>query len=285
MARSCPSGMSAVRSLPGVNRTSPKRPNRSRLTRTGHSAALSRNHSKPPRPFKSANIGYLIYRKAPCLVYCQNFIMYAEPDPFRTLYDANHDRVHRLLERLVGPQEAEDLTQIVFAKATRALPQFRGDAQASTWLYRIAANVAFDWLRSRSAREAKLTVHLPEALDDATSQASASVAFLDIQSSPEQNLARKDMRECIRGEIGQLPEGNREVLILGELGGLTDDEVAQTLGISRANAKVRLHRARAKLKRAIEARCDFYRTELSCAPSSPACCPPAALPDGTQSDH
>jgi len=56
-----------------------------------------------------------------------------------------------------------------FAKATRALPQFRGDARTSTWLHRIAANVAFDWLRGRSAREAKLTVHLAEALDEATS--------------------------------------------------------------------------------------------------------------------
>ena len=204
---------------------------------------------------------------------------------FRTLYDANHDRVHRLLGRVVGPQEAEDLTQIVFAKAARALPQFRGDAQASTWLYRIAANVASDWLRSRSAREAKLTVHLPEVIDGPSSQGSASVTLLDIQSSPEQKLGRKDMRDCIRGEIGQLPEGNREVLILGELGDLTDDEVAQTLGITRANAKVRLHRARAQLKKAIEARCDFYRTELSCAPSSPACCPPATLPDGIKSDR
>ena len=204
---------------------------------------------------------------------------------FRTLYDANHDRVHRLLGRVVGPQEAEDLTQIVFAKAARALPQFRGDAQASTWLYRIAANIASDWLRSRSAREAKLTDHLPEVLDGASSQGSASITLLDIQSSPEQKLVRKDMRDCIRGEIGQLPEGNREVLILGELGGLTDDEVAQTLGISLANAKVRLHRARAQLKKAIEARCDFYRIELSCAPSSPACCPPATLPDGIKSDR
>jgi RNA polymerase sigma-70 factor, ECF subfamily len=211
--------------------------------------------------------------------------MFAEPDPFRTFYDANHDRVYRLLGRMVGPSEAEDLTQIVFAKATRALPQFRGDAQVSTWLYRIAANVASDWLRSRSAREAKLTVHLPEVVDDATSQGSASVALLDIQSSPEQKLVRKEMRDCIRGEIGQLPEGNREVLVLGELGGLTDDEVAQSLGISRANARVRLHRVRAQLKKAIEARCDFYRLELSCVPSSPACCSRAALPDGAQSDR
>jgi RNA polymerase sigma-70 factor (ECF subfamily) len=204
----------------------------------------------------------------------------SKSDLFRTLYDANHDRVHRLLGRMVGPQEADDLTQIVFAKAAKALPQFRGDAQISTWLYRIVANIASDWLRSRSAREAKLTVHLPEVLDGATSQ--GNVAALDIQSSPEQRLVRKDILDHIRREIGQLPEGNREVLILSQLGGLTDDEVAQTLGISVANAKVRLHRARAQLKKAIGARCEFYRTELSCIPSSPVCCAPAALPDGAK---
>ena len=129
-----------------------------------------------------------------------------------------------------------------------------------------------------------MTVHLHEVPDDATNQGGASAALLDNQLSPEQKLVRKQMREYIRGEIGQLPEGNREAFILGELGGLTDDEVAQTLGISRANAKVKLHRARAQLKKAIEARCDFYRTELSCAPSSPGCCPPAAQ-DGTRSDR
>jgi RNA polymerase sigma factor (sigma-70 family) len=133
------------------------------------------------------------------------------------------------------------------------LPQFRGDAQASTWLYRIAANVASDWLRSRAAQEAKLTVHLPDVLDSVTSQGSANAAVRDIQSSPEHKLVRKQMRDCIRGEIGQLPKGNREALVLGELGGFTDEEVAQTLGISRANAKVRLHRARAQLKTAIGA--------------------------------
>jgi len=48
------------------------------------------------------------------------------PDRFRALYAANHDRVHRLLGRVAGQQDAEDLTQIVFTKAARALPRFRG---------------------------------------------------------------------------------------------------------------------------------------------------------------
>jgi RNA polymerase sigma-70 factor (ECF subfamily) len=203
----------------------------------------------------------------------------SEPDRFRTLYAANHERVHRLLGRIAGPHDAEDLTQIVFAKAATALPRFRGEASASTWLYRIAANVASDWLRSRAAHEAKLTVHLPEVRDGETGEASANVALPDPQASPEQRLVRKEMHDHIRREIGQLPEGSREVLILCQLGGLSDEEVAQTLGISRANAKVRLHRARAQLKQAIGAHCEFYRTELSCAPSSQACCAPAALPD------
>jgi RNA polymerase sigma-70 factor, ECF subfamily len=75
-------------------------------------------------------------------------------DPFRTLYDADHDRARHVLARIVGPQGAEDLTRTVFAKAANALSAFRGDADTSTWLHRIAANVASDWLRSRSSREA-----------------------------------------------------------------------------------------------------------------------------------
>jgi DNA-directed RNA polymerase specialized sigma subunit len=88
------------------------------------------------------------------------------------------------------------------------------------------------------------------------------------------------MRACLEGEIGKLPEAHRIVLMMSALGGLTDDEIAQTLGISQSNTKVRLHRARQEFKKIIEARCDFYRNELSCKPTSPDCCtsapPPAA---------
>jgi RNA polymerase sigma-70 factor (ECF subfamily) len=63
-------------------------------------------------------------------------------DPFHSLYAANHARLRRFFVRIVGSIEADDLTQVTFAKAAAALPRFRGDAQSSTWLYRIAANVA-----------------------------------------------------------------------------------------------------------------------------------------------
>ena len=201
-------------------------------------------------------------------------------DPFRTLYDANNARVRRLLVRLVGPQDAEDLTQTVFAKAAKGLPDFRGAAETSTWLYRIAANTASDWLRSRSTHEAKLTVALPDASDDDSFIGSIGLADVDSHPSPEQQLSEKDMHECIRGEIGKLPDDYRDVLMLSALGGLSDDEIAKTLSITTAHARVRLHRARQEFRKIIAARCDFYRNELSCKPSSPDCCTPSTAPDG-----
>jgi RNA polymerase sigma-70 factor (ECF subfamily) len=193
---------------------------------------------------------------------------------FRSLFDANYSRVRALLVRIVGPQEAEDLTQVVFAKAAEALPGFRGQAQPSTWLYRIAANVGSDWLRSRAAQQAKVTVGLSGAEDRDTTEACTSLDRGHCQNSPEQELIRKEMNDCIRQVIGQLPENYRSVLVLGELAGLSDEEVAETLGISGSNAKVRLHRARAQLKQALNGRCDFYRNEeneLACEPKPRAC--------------
>jgi RNA polymerase sigma-70 factor (ECF subfamily) len=197
-------------------------------------------------------------------------------DPFRALYEANHQRVCGLLRRIVGPQDAEDLAQTVFAKAATALPTFRGEAEASTWLYRIAVNVASDWLRSRSTHEANVTVPLPDVLDEdrrVVLTGSAAVAALP---SPEQELAHKDMHDCIRGEIGKLSDPHRNIFMLSALGGLSNEEIAQTLGISEGNARVRLHRARQEFKKIIETRCDFYRNELSCKPSSPDCCASSA---------
>jgi RNA polymerase sigma-70 factor, ECF subfamily len=155
-------------------------------------------------------------------------------DPFRTLYDENHARVRRLLTRLVGAQDAEDLTQTVFANAAKALPAFRGDAEPSTWLYRIAANVASDSLRSRAAHEARHTVPLPAMGNEDMRAAAFGAAGVDPHPSPEQQLSHRDMQACLRGEIAKLTDAYRDVFMLSALGGLSDDEIAQTLGISKA---------------------------------------------------
>jgi RNA polymerase sigma-70 factor, ECF subfamily len=198
---------------------------------------------------------------------------------FRSLFDANHSRVRALLARIVGPEEAEDLTQVVFAKAAEALPSFRAEAQFSTWLYRIAGNVGSDWLRSRAAHEAKVTVGLRAAEDQDVIEDGASSDRRNCQRSPEQELIRKEMNDCIRQVIGQLPENHRSILVLGDLGGLSDEELAQTFGISRNSAKVRLHRARAQLKQTLSGNCHFYRNEeneFACEPKPGACGSPSS---------
>jgi DNA-directed RNA polymerase specialized sigma24 family protein len=106
----------------------------------------------------------------------------------------------------------------------------------------------------------------------------------DPHPTPEQQMSQRDMQACIRKEIGKLPEPQRTVFMLSALGGLADDEIACMLGISRDNAKVRLHRARQAFRQVIAARCDFYRDELSCKPASPECCAPAPPSSGATSD-
>ena len=200
----------------------------------------------------------------------------AQTDVFRALYASNRRRIRALLDRMVGEQDAEDLTQVTFAKAAQALPDFRGEARISTWLHRLAVNVALDWLRSRATHEAKLTVSLPEPSAEDESGALTSAAAFDPPPSPEQEVAHKDMHDCIRSEIAKLSAPYRDVLALSFLGQLDDDQIADILGITLDNAKVRLHRARQEFKKNIAARCDFYRNELSCKPASPDCC--AATP-------
>ena len=145
---------------------------------------------------------------------------------------------------MVGPQDAEDLTQVTFAKAAQTLPNFRGEAEVSTWLHRLAVNVALDWLRSRPVHDAKLTVPLPERSAEDKTGALTRAAAIEPPPSPEQDAAHKDTHACIRGEIAKLAAPYREALTLSFLGQLDDQQIADTLGITLANAKVRLHRAR-----------------------------------------
>ena len=108
----------------------------------------------------------------------------------------------QLLTRIAGSHVSEDLAQTVFAKAAKALPGFRGDAQSSTWLYRIAAHVASDWLRSRSAQEAKVTVQLPEA-----EFGEASVTECKPRSRRRSSVA--GTRACPQGNGRLHPQGDR----------------------------------------------------------------------------
>ena len=180
------------------------------------------------------------------------------------LHREHGDRIRRYLARLVGTTDAEDLQQDVFERAQRAIGTFRGDSRALTWLYRVATNVAIDRLRS-AGRRAELGC---DDVDAGSLRGLGTAAATDDRSL-DGEVDRKRMRECIMRVVDGLPPSQRAVILLGELRGLSDREMADALGISLGAAKIRLHRARRALKVALESACTFERdevNELACAP-------------------
>lgn len=174
---------------------------------------------------------------------------------FRQIHADFRPKILRYLTRLVGAQEAEDLTQEVFVRVSRALHTFRGESQLSTWIYRIATNVALDRMRAPSY---KGTVR--NGLPDGSDVAELEIADRDVWTGEEapsldQQLCHKERYECYRDFILDLPPNYRTVVALGELEDLAAHEIAEVLGISVDVVKIRLHRGRAMLLKALRSHC------------------------------
>jgi len=181
---------------------------------------------------------------------------------FQIIYDAFQPRILRYLMRLVGESEAEDLTQEVFVKVAHALDTFRGESKLSTWLYRIATHVALDRLRSPSFQRIAPIRLADELLETGEAEIEDRDVWTgDKTPSVEQQFVRKEMNECIRDFIGHLPENYRTVLVLSEMEELSNKEISEILGVSLETVKIRLHRARKKLKEELETHCDAYWLE------------------------
>jgi RNA polymerase sigma-70 factor (ECF subfamily) len=181
----------------------------------------------------------------------------ARAEQVEALYARHARGVRAHLASFVGATEAEDLLQDVFERAHRALPEHRGESRVSTWLYRIATHAALDRLRSRSLRDRE---GMAEDI-----RASAATP----KEQPDVELGRARMRACIAGLVSALPTGQREVVELAELRGLSDRETAEALGITVGAAKIRLHRGRSALKKLVACECHTYVDEgdgLMCEP-------------------
>jgi len=176
---------------------------------------------------------------------------------FSNIYSEYYDNILLYLSRLVGPDDAEDVAQDTFDKVSRNLDKFRQDSKLSTWIYRIATNTAIDRLRSTARKHTAKR----KSLDDAIEIADQSDWLVSKSQASDQTLIRKEMSECVLEFIDNLAPDYKTVILLSDREGLTNKEIAEVLGISVDNVKVRLHRARAKLKTALNAGCDFYHNE------------------------
>ena len=174
---------------------------------------------------------------------------------FDLIYHDHYPRIRRYLARLIGLDDAEDVTQEVFLKISTSLDSFRGESAVLTWVYRIATNAALDRIRTPAYRASLASAPLDES-----GETGESVAPIEARLSPVEDQAiRSEMSGCIHGLMAQLPDHYRTVLVLSETEGMKNGEIADVLGVSLDTVKIRLHRARARFKAILEAHCSFYR--------------------------
>lgn len=150
------------------------------------------------------------------------------------------------LTRMTGNgADADDLLQETLIRIARALPTFEGRSSPKNWAYKIATNVAIDFLRK--TKKGSFT----ELVE---SEARSN-------GDEEDRLVLDEMNDCVREVIDGLPPDYRAALILFNLQGRSVAETAQILDISISAAKVRIHRAKARLKEELSRECVFYTSD------------------------
>ena len=176
---------------------------------------------------------------------------------FKEVFEQFHPKILHYLSRMTNPHEAEDIAQEVFDKVSRSLGNFKGESKLSTWLYRIATNAAIDRMRSSSFKRS--SEHT--SIEDITGIEDRNVWLDHNKSSTDQTVIHKEMSECIREFIDKLPSDYKTVILLSDLEGFQNKEIADILQVSLDTVKIRLHRARAKLREILNEGCDFYHNE------------------------
>jgi RNA polymerase sigma-70 factor (ECF subfamily) len=188
---------------------------------------------------------------------------------FGALVECHQEKVYRLAWNLTHhAQDAEEVTQDVFLKVYRKIGSFDGRAAFGTWLYRVATNTALMKLRGRR-REFHLAVEEegPAFLPDG--RHARPVA--DWSALPEDELLSAERRRVLMEAIEALPNDYKAVVVLRDVEGLSNHEVAEVLGVSVAAIKSRLHRARLALRERLAA---YFEAD---ARGRRACAPPASI--------
>jgi RNA polymerase sigma-70 factor (ECF subfamily) len=157
---------------------------------------------------------------------------------FKTLFREHGPWLIELATSLVRSRsDGEDVVQEAFLKAYRKRESFRGDARPHTWLRRIVVNEALNFRRKR--RGLRLVSTEQDTLPSPA-------------EGPEGALTRHERSEAVRQALALLPESQRVVLTLKELGGLTYQEIAKELGVPRGTVESRVIRGRTRLRQLLE---------------------------------
>lgn len=167
------------------------------------------------------------------------------PLTFERLVGELHGPLFRYLRRMLGNSaDADDLLQDVLMRIASGLPDLENRAAVTSWAFRIATNVAIDHIRAK--KRARL-VEFDEGDEPGEVQG-------------DERLVLDEMNACVREVIDRLPPDHRAAIVLFHIEGRSIAETAEILGISTGATRVRIHRARKRLKEALDSECTFYAT-------------------------
>lgn len=166
---------------------------------------------------------------------------------YRFLVERYEQRAFHIALQIVGKQEdAEDIVQESFVKAYLALNDFRGSSSFYTWLYRIVFNMAVDFKR-RLKRRGGEPLEFDEQLDSDGGE-ELGAAWHGVIDSPQESLLRQERVARFSQAMQELSEEHRAVITLREVDGLSYEEIAEIVGVSKGTVMSRLHYARKKLQ-------------------------------------
>jgi RNA polymerase sigma-70 factor (ECF subfamily) len=172
----------------------------------------------------------------------------ADADAAEALVNTYGARAYRLAVRITGSEaDAEEVVQDALWTVVRRVEMFRGDAALGTWIYRITANAAYEKLRRRGRRQREVPWdNLPPAFDDEKRHLQPVDDWSEQGGDP---AVQTELRTVLAAAIDQLRAESRKVFVLHDMDGMSNPDIAATLGLTVSAVKSRVHRARLFLRR------------------------------------
>src|SRR2546425_2332120 len=169
-----------------------------------------------------------------------------EPTAAERLVTTYGERAYRLATSITGnDQDAEEVVQDALWTVVRKIDTFRGDSAFGSWLYRIVANAAYQKARGQRRRA---EVSLDDVLPSFHVDGQHAASIVDWSPTVDDPSRQADLRLALTAAMDELPEGYRAAVVLRDIEEFSIAEVAEMLGLSVANAKSRVHRARLFLR-------------------------------------
>ena len=187
-------------------------------------------------------------RRSDCDLDLLEALQLRDPTAAERLVATYGERAYRLATRITGNgQDAEEVVQDAFWTVVRKIDTFRGESAFGSWLYRIVANAACQKLRGRRGRDRDLS--LDEVLPSFDAQGRHVGPIADWSARVDDHSVQTELRIALTSAIDELPPVSRTVLILRDVEGLSNLEIAEVLGLSAPIVKSRVHRARLFLRK------------------------------------